>query len=62
MEKSKERSLAYVLAQSIDIQSQSAVSGGSRGMGLNFCNHETLKASGSHMRDVDIMIDVTVDL
>jgi hypothetical protein len=62
MEKNKERSLAYILSQSIDLESLGAVSGGGQGMGLSWCKHETMKGSGSSMRDVDFMIDVTVDM
>ena len=62
MKKNKERSLAYILSQSIDVESLGVVSGGGQGMGLSWCKHETMKASGSSTRDIDVMIDVTVDM
>lgn len=61
MKKNKERSLAYVLSQPMDIKTLGIVSGGGQGMGFSWCTHESMKASGSSRRDVDVMIDVIVD-
>lgn len=61
MEKNKERSLAYVLSQTIEIEHLSAISGGGQNIGQSWCKHETCQGSGSSMRSADVLVDIVVD-
>jgi type IV secretory pathway ATPase VirB11/archaellum biosynthesis ATPase len=61
MEKKQSRSLAYQLAKVIDHGSLSSISGGHQSMALQWCSHESLKASGTSIQSLDVAIDVVID-
>lgn len=62
MEKNQQRSLAYALSQIIEIEHLSTISGGGQSIAVNWCKRESFKASGTNMRNADVMVDVVVDI
>lgn len=57
----KQRSLAYLLAKTIDIEELDEVSGGSQGGSNRWSNRDTYKASGSGAHNLDVVVDWSID-